>query len=132
MWVCAAAAGQRLHEKHEMDNGTLYSIYFFAHFVTSFILYSKHETLCTTWRYLSRSNKSDRGARRLDSNSVKIKVWKVIWILNDPKREKSLLKNIITLPEEFSLFFHLRLCHRKKINNKINQAQSRYIIYIIL
>lgn len=74
MWVCTATAGQRLNEKHEMDNGTLYSIYFFGHFVTSFILYSKHETLCTTWRYLSRSNKSDRGARRLDSNSVKIKV----------------------------------------------------------
>lgn len=49
-------------------------------------------------------NKSDRGARKLDSNSVKIKVWKVIWILNDPKKEKSLLKNIITLSEEFSLF----------------------------
>lgn len=87
---------------------------------------SKHKTLCTTWRYLSRSDKSDHGPRRLDSCPVKIKVWKVIWILNDPKREKSLLKNIITLPE-FN-FFPFTFAQRKKIY----QVQSRYFIYIII
>lgn len=71
MWVCAAAR-QCLNEKHQTDNETLY--FFFFHSFCDELYNSKHETLCTTWRYLSRPDKSDHGARRLDTYPVKIKV----------------------------------------------------------